>query len=192
MTFAVGGYAPNVGTSVATLHWTLMGGNVTLHNLGVGGNGVGGLETTAATPTASTDAGQQPFTSRVSTVWSALTAALNTFETEATTQEFLKKLLKWQADVGGESTKCAKFKTKAVEAANLWVFVDMVKWDLALKLFHSMVIYNDLFVAPNLSDNVIASMRDCPLEGRQWVLKIPRDKPWAWTEVKFLNAKHLD
>ena len=71
-----------------------MGVTPTLQNLGVGGNGVGGLEATAATPTASTDAGHQPFTSRMSTVWSALTSTLNIFETEVTTQEFSKKLLK--------------------------------------------------------------------------------------------------
>ena len=25
------------------------------------------------------------------------------------------------------------------------------------------------------------------MEGRPWVFKIPRDKPWAWPEVKFLS-----
>ena len=24
------------------------------------------------------------------------------------------------------------------------------------------------------------------MEGRPWILKIPRDKPWAWPEIKFL------
>ena len=27
----------------------------------------------------------------------------------------------------------------------------------------------------------------CPLEGRPWVFKIPRDKPWLWPEIKFLS-----
>ena len=40
---------------------------------------------------------------------------------------FLKKLLKSQADVRWESKNCATFKIQAVEAANLWVFVGMVK-----------------------------------------------------------------
>ena len=73
-----------------------------------------------------------------------------------TTQEFSKKLLKWKADVGGELTKFAALKTQAVEGANLRVFVWMVKGDAELKLFHSMLKYNDLFVAQNLSVNVIA------------------------------------
>ena len=61
----------------------------------------------------------------------------------------------------------------------------MVKGDAELKIFHSMLKYNDLFVAQNLYGNVIALMGDLPLEGRLWTFKIPRDKSWAWTEVKF-------
>ena len=30
-------------------------------------------------------------------------------------------------------------------------------------------------------------MEDQPLEGRPWVVKIPHDKPWEWTEVNFWN-----
>ena len=37
--------------------------------------------------------------------------------------------MKWQTDVGGESTKCATFKMQAVEAENLRLFVGMVKGD---------------------------------------------------------------
>ena len=66
----------------------------------------------------------------------------------------------------GESTKCATFKIQAVEAANLRVFMGMVKGDAELKIFHSMLKYDNLFVAQNLSGNVIASMGDRPLEGR--------------------------
>ena len=71
--------------------------------------------------------------------WSVLTEAVKMFGPAAITQEFSKKLLKWQADVGGESTRCAKFKIQAVEAANLRVFVVMVKGDAELKIFHSML-----------------------------------------------------
>ena len=46
-----------------------------------------------------------------------------------------------------------------------------------------MVEYNDLFnylfVAPGLSEIVIVFMGDLPLEVRPWVLKLPRDNPWA-------------
>ena len=42
----------------------------------------------------------------------------------------------------------------------------MLKGDAKLKLFHSMVKYNDLFVAPNLSGDVIAFIGDFPLEDR--------------------------
>ena len=118
-TFAEGGNVPNAGTIAASLYQTLMGGNPTQHNAGVGGNGVGGVTVAAAMSTSETAAGQQQFTGRGSIVWSALTAALKTFWLAATMQEFSKKMLEWQADIGGESTKCAMFKTQAAEAANL-------------------------------------------------------------------------
>ena len=51
-----------------------------------------------------------------------------------------------------------------MEAANLRVFVGVVKGDAGLKLFHSMLKYNCLFVATNISSNVIAFMGDSPLE----------------------------
>ena len=63
----------------------------------------------------------------------------------------------------------------------------MVKGDAELKIFHSMLKYNNLFVAQNISGNVIAFMEDRPLEGRPRIFKIPRDKPWAWPEIKFFE-----
>ena len=30
-------------------------------------------------------------------------------------------------------------------------------------------------------------MGDIPLERRSWVFKIPRDKPYAWPDIKFLS-----
>ena len=57
------------------------------------------------------------------------------------TQEFSKKLLKWQADVGRELTKCTTFKTQAVEAANLWIFFGVLKGDVKLKLFNLILKY---------------------------------------------------
>ena len=116
-----------------------------------------------------------------------LTEAVKCFGPEVPTQEFSKKLLKWQADVGGELKKFATFKTQAMEAANLRVFVGMVKGDAELKLFHSMLKYNNLFVSQSLSGNVIAFMGDCPLEGRPWVFKIPRENQWEWPEIKFMS-----
>ena len=50
-----------------------------------------------------------------------------------------------------------------------------------------MLKYNNLFVAQNLSGNVIVFIRGRPLEERRWIFKITRDKPWAWPEVKFLS-----
>ena len=84
-------------------------------------------------------AGHQQYSGGGNTGWSALTEAVKMFVPAAITQEFSKKLLKWQADVGGESTKCATFKIQAVEAANLRVFVGMVKGDAELKIFHSVL-----------------------------------------------------
>ena len=63
----------------------------------------------------------------------------------------------------------------------------MVNGDAELKIFHYMLKYNDLFVAQNIPGDFIAFMGDSPLEGRPWIFKIPRDKPWAWPEVKFLS-----
>ena len=62
-------------------------------------------------------------------------------------------------------TKCATFKTQTAEAENLRVFVGIVKGDVELKLFHYMLKYNNLFVAPNLSGNLIALMGYFLLEG---------------------------
>ena len=74
-----------------------------------------------------------------------------------------------------------------MEAANLRVFVWMVKGDAELKLFHSMLKYNGLFVAPNISSSVIAFIGNNPFEGRPWVFKILQYKPWAWPDIKFLS-----
>ena len=122
MTFAAGGNSPNAGKTAAPLHRTLMGGTPMQHIVRVGNNGVRGAAATVATTTASTAAGKQKFVERGSTVWFALTADVKIFGPAATTQEFLKKLLKWKADVGGEYTKCATFKTQDFKTTNLQVF----------------------------------------------------------------------
>ena len=75
---------------------------------------------------------------------------------------------------------------QAVEVANLWVLVGMVKGDTELKIFHFMLKYNNLFVAQNLSGNVITFIGDCQLGGRPWIFKIPQDKSQAWPIIKFL------
>ena len=67
------------------------------------------------------------------------------------------------------------------------VFVGIVKGDAELKIFHSMLKYNDCFVAQNIYGNVIAFMGDCPLEGRPWIFMIPQDKLWAWPKIIFLR-----
>ena len=82
----------------------------------------------------------------MSTGWSALTEAVKIFGPAATTQEFLKKLLKWQVDVGGGSMKCSMFKRKVVEAEILLVFFRVVKGDAEFKIFHSMLKYNDFLL----------------------------------------------
>ena len=50
-----------------------------------------------------------------------------------------------------------------------------------------MLKYNYSFVASNIYGNVIAFMGYHPLEGRPWVFKIPHDKPWDLTEIKFMR-----
>ena len=127
-----------------------------------GGNGMGGWTGTTAALTE----WQQQGWGRGSTGWSALKKAVKMFGPAAITQELSKKLLKCHADVGRESKKCATFKIQAVEVAILRAIWGMVKGDAELKLFHSMVKYNDLFVPQNISGNVIAFMGGCPLEVR--------------------------
>ena len=108
-----------------------------LHNTGVGENEIGETTSPAAAPPAATEAGKQQFLVRGIIGWFAVTAAVRMFGLAATTKEFLTKQLKQQADVGGGSTKCAIFKTQAVEVANLRVFVGEVKGDAYLELFNS-------------------------------------------------------
>ena len=105
-----------------------MGGKPIPQNIVWGGNGMGGETGTSTSPIA----GQQQDTAREITGWLALTEAVKCFGLAAITQWFSKKLLKWQADVEWESTKCATFKIQAVEAANLQVFVGMLKEDAEL------------------------------------------------------------
>ena len=83
---------------------------------------MGGGTGTIAAPTV----GQQQGGGRGSTGCSALTDDVKMLGPAVITQEFSKKLLKWNADVGGESTKCVTFKIQAVEAVNLRIFVGMV------------------------------------------------------------------
>ena len=59
--------------------------------------------------------------------------------------------------LGKGSKKCATIKILAAEAANLRVFVGMVKGDAELKIFCSMLKYNNLFVAQNISGNITLS-----------------------------------
>ena len=72
-------------------------------------------------------------------MWSELTAAVKMFKPESTMLDFFNKTLKWQADICRESTKFAMFKTESTEAANLQVFLGMVKYDAELELLYSMV-----------------------------------------------------
>ena len=74
-----------------------------------------------------------------------------------------------------------------MEAANLRVFVGMVKGDSELKISYSMLKYNNFFVAQNISGNVIAFMGGHTLEGRPCIFKIPCENPWAWPEIKLLS-----
>ena len=126
-----------------------------------------------ATVTESTQAG-----------WSVLMAAVDRVGAAATSTFFLQRMLKGQLEVGDDNAKAKDFRAQALELQNLQVFVGMVKGDTELKIFHSMIKYNDMFATNNLSGSVIGFMGDRPLAGRPWVFKIPRDKPWAWPEVE--------
>ena len=96
-------------------------------------------------------------------------------------------MLKGQSDVGGDGLKAKEFRAQALESQNMWVFVGMVKGDTKLKVFHSMVKYNDMFATNNLSGSVIGFIGDRPLDGMPWVFNIPQDKSWACTEVECVD-----
>ena len=105
-TFPEEGDEKNAGIKSRALHRVLMGENPILQNPIGGGNEWGrGKLTMEALP-----AGNQQGAGGGNTGWSALTDAVKMFGPAEITQEFSKKLLKWQADVRGESTKCATFK----------------------------------------------------------------------------------
>ena len=70
-----------------------------------------------------------------------------------------------------------------MESKNLQVFVVMVKGDTKLKVFYSMVKYNDMFATNKLIGSVIFFMVYRPWAGSPWAFTIPPDKPWACTEV---------
>ena len=139
MTFTAEGHAPTAGTKVQNLHMALMGGTPMLYNTGVGGNGMREVTGTVAAPLAETGSRAAAIYGKGKYDYSALTLAVKFFGPAATTPEFLEKQLKWQADVSGELTQCTTFKTQAVEADNLPVFFGMVKGDMELKLFNSML-----------------------------------------------------
>ena len=63
----------------------------------------------------------------------------------------------------------------------------MVKGDTELKVFHSMVKYNDMFATTNLIGSVIGFIGGRTLYGSPWVFKTPRDRPWAWPEVEYVD-----
>ena len=115
------GNTTRAGTKAQALHRVMMGGNPILLSTVGGGNGMGGGTGTTAAPTA----GQQQGTGRGSTGWSVLTEAVNYFGTASITQEFSKKLLKWQADVGGSRQSAPRLKYKRWKwriCGYLWVW----------------------------------------------------------------------
>ena len=115
--FLVEVHAPTTGTE-QNLNRALVGGTTPLQNTGVAGNRVGGTTRPAEVPPSAMAAGQQKFSGRGSTGWSALTLAVKILGLTVTTQEFLIKLLKWQADVGRESKNTRYLKPRRWKRQN--------------------------------------------------------------------------
>ena len=176
------GNTPNAGTKARALHRLLMGGNHILQNT-IGGrkrNGRRDRNNGSTNSRAAARCGKGKYR-----MVSADGGRENVWAISNYTG-FLEKLLKWQADVGGESTNCATFKIQALEAENLRVFVGMVKGDAELKIFHSIKKY--IFFCCSKSLWKCDCFHGGPSIGRKAVyIKIPRDKPWAWHEIKFLS-----
>ena len=102
------GNSPRAGTTAHEIHRVLMGGNLMPQNKVGGRNGMGGGTGKTEEPTA----GQQKGAGRGSMGWSALTEAVQMFGPAETTQDFFKKLLKWQAYVGGSQKSAPRLKYK--------------------------------------------------------------------------------
>ena len=64
-------------------------------------------------------------------------------------------MLKGKSDVGGDDYKAKYLRDQASESQNIQVFVGVVKGDTELKVFYSMVKYNDMFSTNNPIDSVI-------------------------------------
>ena len=74
-------------------------------------------------------------------------------------------MLKGHSGVGGYDSKAKDFRSQTLESQNLQIFVEVVKGDTKLKVFYSMVKYNNMFSTNNIFGSVIGFMGDRPLEG---------------------------
>jgi len=94
------------------------------------------------------------------------------------TPSYAAKELKWQADVAGDDAKANIFKAQVLGMTTLRVFTAMIKKSGTLKLFHSVVEYNDPFTEPELSGTTLASLGDRTERQNPPIVGIPPLKPW--------------
>ena len=145
-----------------------------LHSTVVGGNEMGEAKGTVSAPAE----GQQQGAGRGSTGWSMLTEDMKMFGIASTMQDFSKKHTEMVGRFWGAVDKVRHIKNTSGGSGEFVVICWDGKRRCGVYNFHLMLKYNDLFATQNLSDNVIAFMGDRPFEGRPWIFKIPRDKPW--------------
>ena len=125
------------------LNRMMPGGDLGHGNTGGGSTNGGG--TSAPSPNAASVPVQLQQPGSDQAVWSALKAAVARVGAAAISHEFSKRMLKGQSNVGGDESKAKDFRDQALESQNLQVFVGVVKGDTKLKVFHSMVEYNENF-----------------------------------------------
>ena len=93
------------------------------------------------------------------------------------TPSYAAKELKWQADVAGDDAKAKLFKAQVLGMTTLRVFTAMIKKSGTLKLFHSVMEYNDPFTEPELSGTTLASLGDRTERRNLPIVGIPPLKP---------------
>ena len=139
----------------------------------MGGGSANGGGTSSPTPNAAAAPVQHQQAGSVQEGWLEMKAAVARVGAAATSQKMSNYMLKWQSDDGGDDSKAKEFRAQALESKNILVFVGVVKGDTELKVFHSMVKYNDMSVTNAISGSHIGLMEDTNSSRRPRVFKIP-------------------
>ena len=99
-------------------------------------------------------------------------------------------MLKGKSDVGGDDYKAKDLRDQASESQNIQVFVGVVKGDTGLKIFHSMVKYNDMFDTNYERVEWLVQENRTSNELRLWMKNMRRMIPISRKMIGSLAANH--